>query len=278
MKSILPVIVFLVAFGSLFSQRNEDKHPLLTDRFLARAALFIPARTVQVGAEGNIPSNNLGDIDFDESFGIGGTQNTLNFDFIWRFSRNKFWSVRGQYFRVASEGGAVLEQDIEWQDYTFQAGSSATAGYGLSLYRIFFGRVISTGQKHELGGGLGIHGLNTYAFIEGEAFINDISTGFRRERVNGFLPLPNIGVWYIWAPTPKWAFSATVDWFGIKIGDYSGGLWNLSPGVTFQAFKNIGFSANYHYLNYYANVTQNSWNGSFDMTFKGPSFGVTANF
>jgi hypothetical protein len=278
MKNILSIVVFLVIFSSLYSQTDGDKNPMLTDRFLARAALFIPARTVQVGAEGNIPSNNLGDIDFDESFGIGGTQNTLNFDFIWRFSRNKFWSVRGQYFRVASEGGAVLEQDIEWQDYTFQAGSSVTAGYGLSLYRIFFGRVISTGQKHELGGGLGIHGLNTYAFIEGEAFINDISTGFRRERVNGFLPLPNIGVWYIWAPTPKWAFSATVDWFGIKIGDYSGGLWNLSPGVTFQAFKNIGFSANYHYLNYYANVTQNSWNGSFDMTFKGPSFGVTANF
>ncbi|MFC2148693.1 hypothetical protein ACFLR9_09020 [Bacteroidota bacterium] len=278
MKNILSIVVFLVIFSSLYSQTDGDKNPMLTDRFLARAALFIPARTVQVGAEGNIPSNNLGDIDFDESFGIGGTQNTLNFDFIWRFSRNKFWSVRGQYFRVASEGGAVLEQDIEWQDYTFQAGSSVTAGYGLSLYRIFFGRVISTGQKHELGGGLGIHGLNTYAFIEGEAFINDISTGFRRERVKGFLPLPNIGVWYIWAPTPKWAFSATVDWFGIKIGDYSGGLWNLSPGVTFQAFKNIGFSANYHYLNYYANVTQNSWNGSFDMTFKGPSFGVTANF
>jgi hypothetical protein len=278
MKNILSIVTFLVIFNSLYSQTDGDKNPMLTDRFLARAALFVPSRSFQLSVEGNIDTENAGDIDFDENFDIGRTQNTFNFDFIWRFSRNKFWSVRGQYFRVAAEDEAVIERDIVWEDYTFRAGASAKAGYGLSLYRIFFGRVISTGQKHELGGGLGIHGLDTNAFIEGEAYVNDISTGFRRERVDGFLPLPNIGVWYIWAPTPKWAFTATVDWFGVKVGDYSGGLWNLNPGVTFQAFKNIGFSANYHYINYYANVTQNSWNGSFDMTFKGPSFGVTANF
>jgi hypothetical protein len=250
---------------------------MLTDRFLARAALFIPARTVAVGASGDL-NTDLGEINFSEKFDLGGTQSTLNLDFIWRFSKSKFWSLRGQYFRVAAEKGAELEEDIEWEDVIYRAGGSVKAGYGLSLYRVFLGRVISTGQKHEFGGGLGIHGLNTNAFIEGNAFVNDTSIGFRREGVKAFLPLPNIGIWYTWAPTPKWAFSATVDWFGIKVGEYSGGLWNLSPGVTFQAFKNIGFSANYQYLNYYANVQKTLWDGSFNMTFKGPSFGVTANF
>ena len=278
MKKLVYLLVFAVGLGTSFAQSDGDKNPILTDRFLARAALFVPDRSVKVGAEGEISPGDSEEIDFGRTFDLGGTENTLNLDFVWRFSKSKFWSVRGQYFRVRAEKEATLERDIEWEDVTYEAGASVKAGYGLSLYRVFFGRVISTGQKHELGAGLGIHGLNTNAFIEGEAFIGDASAGFRRESVSVFLPLPNIGVWYIWAPTQKWAFTAAVDWFGIKVGDYSGGLWNLSPGVNFQAFKNIGFSVNYHYLNYYADVTQDKWNGSFDMTFQGPSFGVTANF
>jgi hypothetical protein len=278
MKKILPILVFSLSSGALFAQADGDKNPILTDRFLARAALFIPNRSVAVGAEGELNPENSEEIDFGRTFDLEGTENTLNLDFTWRFSKSGNWSVRGQYFRVSAAKEVVLEREIEWEDNTYQAGATVKGGYGLSLYRIFFGRVISTGQKHELGGGLGIHGLNTNAFIEGEAFIDDASAGFSRESVSVFLPLPNIGVWYIWAPTTKWSFSAEIDWFGIKIGDYSGGLWNLSPGVCFQAFKNIGFRVNYHYLNYYANVTQDRWNGSFDMTFQGPSVGVTANF
>jgi len=278
MKNLFIVFFFLVTYCSSYAQTVGDKNPMLTDRFLARAALFVPSRAFQVGVNGNIETENTGDIDFDETFGLGGTQNTLNLDFMWRFSKSKLWSVRGQYFSVGAEKETTLDREIEWEDVTYPVGASVKGGFGLKLYRTFFGRVISTGQKHELGGGLGFHGLNTNVFIEGEAFINDASAGFRRESVKAFLPLPNLGVWYFWAPAPKWAFSAEVDWFGIKIGEYSGGLWNLSPGVTFQPFKTIGFSVKYHYINYYANVNQNNWNGSFDMIYQGPSIGLNANF
>jgi len=278
LKNILPAVVLALGIGTSYAQSDGDKNPRLTERFHARAALFVPDRSVKVGAAGQISTGDSEEIDFGRTFDLEGTENTLNLDFIWRFSKSKFWSVKGQYFRVSAAQETTLEREIEWEDVTYQAGARVKAGYGLSLYRIFFGRVISTGQKHELGGGLGIHGLNSSAFIEGEAFIGDTSAGFRRESVSAFLPLPNIGVWYIWAPTHKWSFAAEIDWFGIKVGEYSGGLWNFIPGVNFQAFKNIGFNVNYHYTNYYADVTQDRWNGSFDMTFQGPSFGVTANF
>ena len=278
MNKIFFVFFFLVTYCSSYAQSVGDKNPILTDRFLARGALFIPLREVQIGVNGNVETEITEDIDFDETFGLEGTQVTLNLDFMWRFSKSKLWSVRGQYFSVGGEKENTLEGEIEWEEVTYPAGARVKAGYGLKIYRILFGRVISTGQKHELGGGLGIHGLSTDAFIEGEAFINDASAGFRREGVSAFLPLPNLGIWYFWAPATKWAFSAEVDWFGIKIGEYSGGLLNVSPGVTFQPFKTIGFSVKFHYINYYANVDQKNWNGSFDMLYRGPSFGLNANF
>ncbi|WP_276390678.1 hypothetical protein [Eudoraea chungangensis] len=274
--SFLLLVGFLMTGVKLSAQ--EDKNKLLTDRFLARAALFVPDRQVEVGVDANLEITELGGIDFDRTFGIGGAQTTFNMDFTWRFSKSKLWSVTGQYFRVSARGEAVLEEDVVWEDVTFEAGSGVSAGFGFSLFRAFFGRVISTGDKHELGAGLGIHAVRPDAFVEGNATINGQDVGFRRQDVDILLPLPNIGAWYTWAPSKRWSFMANVDWLFINIGDISGGLWNISPRVNFQIIDNLGLSVAYHYLNYYAEFNNKNWKGNFDMAFTGPSFGVTANF
>jgi len=281
MKSILPVIVFLVAFGSLFSQNEDNKHPLLSDSFVVGAGWYFPNRDIKFGIEGNVSIEDiedLEDIDFDETLGLKAGDNTFNFNFLWRFSGNKFWSVRGEYFKVGTTRNVTLDEEIEWEDITYPVGAEAEVSFGVSLYRVFFGRVISTGQKHELGGGLGIHGLNVKASVAGEGFVGDTSAGFNRSDVEAFLPLPNIGFWYIWAPTDKWAFSANLDWFGIKIDSISGGLWNISPGVTYQIIPNLGVNLNYEFMNFNANIDQTDFRGSFDLTFSGPSLRVIGNF
>ena len=187
-------------------------------------------------------------------------------------------NYEGEYFKVGTTRNVTLEDEIEWDDITYPVGGEAEASFGVGLYRILFGRVISTGQKHELGGGLGIHGLNMKASIAGEGFIGDTSAGFSRREVSAFLPLPNIGLWYIWAPTDRWAFSANLDWFGIEIDNISGGLWNVSPGVTFQIIRNLAVNANYQFYNFNAKIDESNFKGSFDLTFNGPTLRVIGNF
>ena len=276
MKSILTILAFLVTFGSAFSQTGEDKHPLLTDRFIIGAGWYFPTRDIKVEVAGDI--EGLEDIDFDETLGLSQGDNTFNFVFFWRFSKNKFWSVRGEYFKVGSTRNVTLDEEIEWEDITYPVGGEAEVSFGVGLYRVFFGRVISTGQKHELGGGLGIHGLKVSASVAGEGFIGDQSAGFEESEAEAFLPLPNIGFWYTWAPTDKWAFSANLDWFGIKIDNISGGLWNVSPGVTYQIIRNLGVNLNYEFMNFNADIDGTDFRGSFDLTFSGPSIRVMGNF
>jgi putative cardiolipin synthase len=57
-------------------------------------------------------------------------------------------------------------------------------------------------------------------------FVNDQSTGFRREPASADLPLPNVGASYWRSLSPRWLLTGRVDWFSASIGDYSGGLWN----------------------------------------------------
>ena len=281
MKHILAIIICLVIFSSAFSQNEDDKHPLLKDRFTIGAGVYIPVKEVKLGVGGNINIGEIEDsegIDFDEILDVQDSENTFSLNFSWRFSRNKLWSVRGEYFKVSTKRSVVLEDEIEWDEITYPVGAEVQGSYGIALYRIFFGRAISTGQKHELGGGLGFHGLNIDASIEGEGFVGDESTGFNRSSVGVFLPLPNIGFWYYWSPGKRWLLTASIDWFGIKIDNLSGGLWDVSPGVSFQILKNLALSANYQFLSFDANVDTTDFSGSFDLSFSGPSIRVVGNF
>jgi len=282
MKSILSILVFLITFGSAFSQEEEGvKHPLLTDRIIIGAGWYFPNRDVKFGIEGNITIEDiedLDDIDFDKTLGLGEGDNTFNFNFYWRFSKSKFWSVRGEYFKVGTTRNVTLDEEIEWEDIVYPVGGEAEVSYGISLYRVFFGRTISSGQKHEFGGGLGIHGLNVKASVEGEGFVGEESAGISRSEVSIFLPLPNIGIWYTWAPTDKWAFTANLDWFGINIDNISGGLWNFSPGVNYQIIRNLGVNLNYEFITFSADIDNTDFRGGFDLEFSGPSFRVIGNF
>jgi len=278
MKGILTIVIFLVTFGSAFSQQEDDKHPLLADRFIIGAGWYFPARDVKLGIEGSVDLEEQEEIDFDETLGLEKGENTFNFNFMWRFSKSKLWSVRGESFKVGATRNVTLDEEIEWEDVIYPVGGEAKVSYEIGLYRIFFGRAISTGQKHELGGGLGIHGLNVKASVEGNAIIDGQSAGFERSDVSAFLPLPNIGFWYFWAPTDRWAFSASVDWFDVKIDNISGGLWNVSPGVTFQIIRNLGVNVNYQFVKFNADINKDSFKGSFDLKFSGPSIRVIGNF
>ena len=271
---ILSFIAILFS-GFLFSQEESEKHPILTDRFQAEAGLFLPSKSIRIGADG---SSENDEIDFDEAFKLNDSETTLFLNFEWRFSKNRKWKVGVEYFAIKNANKAELKEDIEFDNITFKEGTNIRGGFGINMYRIYFGRSFSRGLKHEFGAGLGVHALNTTAFIEGDVLTSEGDLNFERRAVSALVPLPNIGLWYYYTPTTKLALVARVDWFGITIGDYSGGLWNVAPGIKYQIFKNVGLGIDYRYFIVNANVNKSDWNGSFDMTFNGPLFVVHANF
>ena len=276
----LSILVILLTSSFLYAQDDEDKHPILTDEFVLEAGWFNPTDNVDFSISGTIDLD-LGDInpvDFDEQLGLSGGENTFNLHFKWRFSKSNLWYMTGEYFGISPEETVTINEEIEWEGVVYPVGGIARLGYSLSLYRVFFGRVISRGQKHELSGGLGIHGVNTKAFVEGAAFIENQPVGDQRSEESIFLPLPNIGASYTWAPSHRWAFFGRVDWFGIKIDNISGGLWNVSPGVNFMITKNFGLIGSYQFINFNADIDQDDWKGGFDLSFSGPSFRLVGSF
>ena len=269
---LLCLSVFISNFN-IYGQEDNKKHPLLTDKFTFNAGVYSSTKDIKIKVNGNLPNSP---INFNEALGLNNNEITPFFNFNWKFAKR--WVLSAEYFNVQNGNKLVLKEDIIWEDITFKEGSNVKTGFGLDMYRVVVSRIFSKGDHHELGIGLGAHILNVDAFIKGDAYINDEDFTFERRGVQVVAPLPNLAFWYYYAPTEKWAFIARIDWLGVSIGDYYGGLWNIGPGVQYQILKNVGLSLNYRYFNLGAKVNKKNWDGRFNMIFNGPMLSVTANF
>ena len=244
---------------------SEDLHPFLERGFSLDLGVFFPDRQLDLRVNGSLTGIN-DEIDFDEGIRLGNADETFAAELSWRF-RGK-WSVVGQYFKSTDSVRAVLEEDIEWGDVVFGAGSNAAAGTSFSLTRIFFGRQLDTSRSHDFGIGAGLHWLEMGAFIEGEILINGTPTASRRSVSEG-APLPNIGAWYMYSISPRWALRTRLDLLSADVGDYDGLLVNVALGVNFQAFEHFGVGLNYNYFELDVGIDKSGWRGKFETTYDG---------
>lgn len=271
---------FLLAISSaalcpfkINAEESTVHHSWPNSRFQLAIGAFARDQNFAIRADGSHPEE---EIDFDESLGVDDDDTSAALTFRWKFGEK--WSLWGQAWKVDATGGSRLTEDIEFEDYVFREGSFARAGVGNKVVRVFFGRTFSSGPKHEFGAGAGFHWLEISAFIEGEVFINDGSLDLIRAEVGADAPLPNIGAWFYWLPSSRWLFEARLDWLEASVSDYSGGLFNSSVGVNFQAFKHIGIGLNYQVFSLDVDVENDDWNGGAELQYRGPFLSLTANW
>jgi hypothetical protein len=257
---------------SLLAQ-STDVHPILTDEFHLGLGFFFPDKTLKFRVDGTVLQP---EIDFEESLRFDNTEETGNLIFGWRFG--EIWQVQGQYWEVSDGGGAILDEDIEWEDLVFKKGTFANAGVGLDVARIFFGRRFSSGPNYEFGLGAGVHWLEIHAFLEGQILTSEENTEFERAAVKADFPMPNIGAWYHYSWSPRWALTARVDWLSASVGDYSGGIWNGLVGVHWAPWRHFGLGLSYNYFSLDGDVDKSDWRGGVGLKQVGPFLGLTTTW
>jgi hypothetical protein len=88
--------------------------------------------------------------------------------------------------------------------------------------------------------------------------------------------LPNIGAWYKYSISPRWALRTRFDLLSADVGDYDGLLLNVALGVNFQAFEHFGIGVNYNYFELDVSIDKSGWRGNIETTYEG--FYVYASF
>jgi hypothetical protein len=149
---------------------------------------------------------------------------------------------------------------------------------GLTVARVFFGRKFSSGPQHEFGAGAGFHWLEIDAYLEGQILTSEGDLERRRESVEYDFPLPNIGAWYTYSWSPKWALLARLDWLSASVGDYSGSLWNAKVGLNWAFVEHFGVTAAWNFFKLEGDVDKSDWRGKVESEQHGPFIALSATW
>ncbi len=128
--------------------------------------MFFPSSEAKIRIDGTaeLPDE---EIDFNGRIGRVTEDEIGAASLYWRFGEK--WGLQTQYyFESRNDVSAVLQEDIEWEDYVIREGSEASVGLDVTIFRIFFGREFNQGTNHLFGVGAGVHWMEIGAFAEGE--------------------------------------------------------------------------------------------------------------
>ena len=198
----------------------------------------------------------------------------ISLNFGWKFGEK--WRVGGQYFASDGQREKALQEDVEWGEYVFGAGTGIRAGIEFSLIRTVFERSFASAEHHDFGLGVGLHWLEIGAFIQGNAILNGQQAGFRRESVKADAPLPNIGAWYVRSLSDRWALRARYDWLSADVGEYDGTLINAMAGLNYQLFEHVGLGLSYNLFRLDVGVSKRGWRGDVKTSYEGAFVHLTA--
>lgn len=270
---ILWALAALCAVPSASLAADWERHPLLTDRWRVSVGSFFLDADSDLSVSGQSGGIELPEFDFEESLNISSDDTGFSSYVHWRFGSK--WSLAFQYFDQSNSNTALLEEDITWEDAVLRAGARAAGGVSNEVYRLLLGRRFSEGPNHEFGAGLGVHWLEIGAFLEGEFTLNDDTLVAERRSVSAGAPLPNLGAWYIYSFSPRWAAHARIDWLSASFNEYSGGMTNGAVGFSFQAWRHVAVGLDYNYFELDVDVDSGNWVGSADFKRDGPFVHLT---
>ena len=246
---------------------SKEPHPWMDSRFILEVGIFYPERLARLTAQGSVdvslPSPNQ---DFGSQVSLSQSDSTFSAEVGWRMGDK--WTMRMQYFDSRGASTAALDEDIQWEDLTFLAGTNITVGFEFELTRAVWDYLVLSDPGQRLGLSVGFHWLHIRGFVEGTV-LTDNGQAFAGESASVDAPLPNVGFTYSRALNSRWGFRTRLDWFSADIHPYDGIFINASAGFNYRFADHFGIGVNYNYVDLDVGVNGDNWRGEVNTRFNG---------
>ena len=272
---ILSMFFISATVSAQDSKDASNYHPFLSDKINLNLGVFNARNKATVGV-------GIGGVGNDE-IGISNTESNGSLALRWRYTEN--WSLWAQAWTAGGSTTATLKEDISFGEgdkaKTIFAGSEINLETDLDILRLFFGRSFFKKPQSEWGAGLGLHwmglDLNLTTNVATEPNDPDIN-GTNSASVKTGVPLPNLGIWYMYSWSPKWVTTVRADWLEVDLGEYSGRMYDVSAGVNWQFSRHVGVGLAYQAFDFTAAVNGTGGNTEIGIRQDGPFLSLSANW
>ena len=220
-------------------------------------------------ADLQINSKTLGagiNVNLEDALGIDTSSNTVRVDLLYRFGETRRNEIEFHYFRNKRNGSKVTDQDIQFGDQFYPAGTGVNSENTLTFYNLDYVYNFLMDDRVRLGGSVGLH-------TTGLKFSIAETGGGKAESSDFTAPLPMIGLRLDVVLAKHWRMRTAVNLFYLEYDNYTGRLSDTTIAVEWLPWKHFGFGAGVNSINYYVSAdgdsSLSSLNGSFDYQLTG---------
>lgn len=252
---------------ALAQQSGWTTHPALQDRWTLNLGVYAPNvnTTFRLNGTGGLIGT---EVNAEEDLGL--RERNYMPAFLASVRLGERWKLEFEYLSLERENSQSLSRTISWGDNTYTIGTTVNSSFNTDIYRLSVGySFVKDGQK-EFGAVLGLHATDLLARINAAA----VGT----EEGDVLAPLPTIGIYGAYAPTPRWLISGRVDIFSLAYEEFDGSLTNVTLGVDYRLWRNLGLGLAWRYIDYDLSVTEPSFTGAVNYSFSGPLLYLVSSF
>ena len=185
-------------------------------------------------------------VDFSQTLGGDTSTNAFRIEALYRF--NEHHGLGFAWYRVGLAGSTTLDQQIQIEDLTINAGATTNTSLGLNLYRLLYNYSFYRSEKVELAVSPGLYMANIDFLLSAQGTINGVVGSATTVKEQLTLPLPSIGGFVNYNITPRLQSQVRGDFFYLQVGDYVGSMFEFYAGLEYRAFKHFAVGAAYDRL------------------------------
>ena len=267
----------MLSAGAVHAQGAGGAQGLHDNAFVGNLGAFVFQSDVRAVLNGQ--STNNPEVDFDEDLGRADDAKRARLDLTWRI--NPYHHLRFLYFDNSVSRSKVLTRNIEWGDYTFQAGFTLDSETDYTVYALAYEYAFMRTPSYELSASLGVHYMDLSLRLTGTATLTGSSgtaSAVRTESRDLPAPLPMIGLRGGWVLSPDWYLDAQAQFFEIDIDGYDGRWTDARIGATWMFSRNFGVGLGYNLFTTRVDVNRSDYTGRLKFGYSGFQAYLTGTF
>ncbi len=195
---------------------------------------------------GSVSAGLGGTVNFEDSFGLPSNKDIFRADVSWHVAKRQL--IDFGYFKLDRSGSSVLDEDIQWGDYVYQAGGEVSARFNSEFIYGAWRYLFLDLPEVRLSGSVGVSDIGLEAGLVASGTVTDregnVVEGTVDEAARVTAPVPMVGLQVDYAPTPRLAFLGFYRTLYVKdVAGIDGSLAETSIRMSWWYARHAGISA-----------------------------------
>jgi hypothetical protein len=204
----------------------------------------IAADTYTDAALGSTTAGLGATINFEDIFNLPESKDTWRFELNWRINKRQFLDFG--YLELNRSGSRVLQDDVEWGDFIFQANGKVTATFDTNFPYAAWRYAFLDLPQVRISGSAGFNYLSIGSKLEASGNVTDLNgtpvAGTVEEEVKVAAPVPQLGLQIDWALTKRLAVLMYTRQIYVNFSGINGGIGETAARLQWWYAKHAGVS------------------------------------